>query len=63
MLRPAPFWSDGAIKIRAIGVPGTESIDTKSSRWEAPDGTVTIKSFQLETKAGDPASRNTSKPA
>ncbi|MCY2932666.1 MAG: PQQ-dependent sugar dehydrogenase [Planctomycetota bacterium] len=53
----APFWSDGAIKIRAIGVPGTESVDTKSERWEAPDGSVTIKSFQLEMQSGEPASR------
>lgn len=53
----APFWSDGAIKLRAIGVPETKPIDTASGRWEAPDGTVTIKSFQLETKAGDPSSR------
>jgi uncharacterized repeat protein (TIGR03806 family) len=53
----APFWSDGSIKTRALGVPGTLAIDTKSDRWEAPDGTVTIKSFQLETKTGDPASR------
>lgn len=53
----APFWSDGAIKVRAVGVPDLQSIDTKSDRWEAPDGTVTIKSFQLELKSGDPSSR------
>ncbi len=53
----APFWSDGAIKMRFIGVPGTESIDANSGRWEAPEGTVTIKSFQLEMKDGDPSSR------
>ena len=53
----APFWSDGAIKVRAIGVPGMEPIDTKSDRWEAPDGTLTVKSFQLEMQPGDSASR------
>lgn len=53
----APFWSDGSIKTRAVGVPGTQSIDTKSDRWEAPDGTVTVKSFQLEMTPGDPSSR------
>lgn len=53
----APFWSDGAIKTRAIGVPGTDSIDTASDRWEAPEGTVTIKSFELEMTSGDPSSR------
>ena len=53
----APFWSDGALKTRYIGVPGSQAIDTKSDRWEAPDGTVTIKNFQLEMQPGKPESR------
>jgi uncharacterized repeat protein (TIGR03806 family) len=55
----APLWSDGAYKERWIALPGADShIDFTASRgWNCPDQTVLVKSFALEMKEGDPASR------
>lgn len=54
----APFWSDGAYKERFVALPGEAKIVFHGSKaWEFDDGTVTVKSFSLEMKEGDPASR------
>lgn len=52
------FWSDGLHKERWIALPGNEQIDfTRGRSWNFPDRTVLIKSFAIELKEGDPASR------
>lgn len=55
----APFWSDGLHKERFIALPAGGGITFKrnTSAWEFPDKAVLVKSFALETKEGDPASR------
>lgn len=58
----APLWSDGAYKERYLGIPDPDQdrrrIDFTLSRgWNFPNGTVLVKSFALETEAGNPASR------
>jgi len=58
----SPLWSDGAHKERYIGIPHKPGEDmrigfTTNRGWFFPDETVLIKSFALETTAGDPASR------
>jgi glucose/arabinose dehydrogenase/mono/diheme cytochrome c family protein len=54
----APLWSDGAAKERFIGLPGEERIDfTEEGAWRFPEKTVLVKTFALETEAGNPASR------
>jgi glucose/arabinose dehydrogenase len=58
----SPLWSDGAHKERFIAIPHKESVDmrigfTRKGGWNFPDETVLVKSFALETTAGDPASR------
>jgi uncharacterized repeat protein (TIGR03806 family) len=54
----APFWSDGAHKERFLALPAGERIVFKRTRgWDFPDKTVLIKSYALEEKEGDPASR------
>lgn len=64
----APLWSDGAEKERFIALPGDSKIemddvvyphgpDYPDRGWRFPDGTVLVKSFSLDLKAGDPASR------
>ncbi|HJZ54067.1 MAG TPA: hypothetical protein VKE74_03885, partial [Gemmataceae bacterium] len=54
----APFWSDGMHKERAIALPPGGTIGfTRSRGWDFPDRTVLVKSFALETREGDPASR------
>lgn len=53
----APFWSDGLHKARFMAVPeGTVGWNPTKS-WDFPEKTVLVKSFALETRAGDPASR------
>lgn len=47
----APFWSDGAIKDRHLGVPdGTTVTRGADGDWQFPNGTVIVKNFRL---AGD----------
>jgi hypothetical protein len=54
----AVLWSDGAAKERWLGIPGDGKIEYRTSRgWEFPDETVIVKSFYLETEAGNPQSR------
>ncbi len=52
----APLWSDGAAKERFIALPAGESIGYTANRgWEFPNGTVLVKTFSLQTEAGNPA--------
>ncbi|MDP6436718.1 MAG: PQQ-dependent sugar dehydrogenase, partial [Gammaproteobacteria bacterium] len=47
----APFWSDGAIKSRFIGLPNGFDIDPNESGnddWDFPNGTVLVKHFELD---------------
>lgn len=54
----APFWSDGLHKERFIALPAGESMSFNRGRsWKFPDKAVLVKSFALEEKEGDPASR------
>lgn len=59
----APLWSDGAHKARWLAIPHDPErtdppIDTTVKHgWNLPDHTVAVKSFALETEAGNPASR------
>lgn len=54
----AEFWSDGLHKERFIALPPGGAITYKhSGPWEFPDKTVLVKSFALEAREGDPASR------
>jgi uncharacterized repeat protein (TIGR03806 family) len=53
----APFWSDGLHKERFLAVPEGVIEYRRTGGWELPDKTVLVKSFALETKEGDPASR------
>ena len=44
----APFWSDGAIKERFIGLPnGTAITRDADGDWSFPNGTVIVKNFRL----------------
>ena len=44
----APFWSDGADKLRWLAVPdGTSITPQAATRWTPPNGTVLMKSFKL----------------
>jgi uncharacterized repeat protein (TIGR03806 family) len=47
----APFWSDGAVKDRYIGLPAgtTMSIDGEDD-WILPPGTVLVKNFRLNSQ-------------
>ena len=55
----APFWSDAAVKTRWFSVPDlSQRIEfSAEGNWEFPAGTVWIKHFELERKAGDADSR------
>jgi uncharacterized repeat protein (TIGR03806 family) len=44
----APFWSDGAVKDRWIGLPNGQNITVGASGdWDFPNGTVLVKNFSL----------------
>jgi uncharacterized repeat protein (TIGR03806 family) len=44
----APFWSDGAVKNRWIGLPNGQTISVASDGdWQFPIGTVLMKNFSL----------------
>jgi len=52
------LWSDGAFKERHLGIPDDGRIDfSDDGAWGFPSGTVLVKTFSLETEAGNPASR------
>jgi uncharacterized repeat protein (TIGR03806 family) len=63
----APLWSDGAYKERFLILPPTvvlndkpepDRIDyTRSGGWGFPEHTVLVKSFALDSAAGDPPGR------
>jgi uncharacterized repeat protein (TIGR03806 family) len=64
----AELWSDGAYKERFIAIPAraTSGLPADEDRrigftnwrgWEFPNETVLIKSFAIETEAGNPMSR------
>lgn len=54
----SPLWSDGAFKQRFIAVPGTQRVGYAASRaWHFPQGTVLVKTFSINTEAGNPKSR------
>jgi len=47
----APFWSDGADKERAIGLPNGLNIAVPSGGdWEPPNGTVLVKHFRVASR-------------
>lgn len=53
----APLWSDGAAKERFIALPGDSNIELTAARgWNFSDGAVLVKTFSLQSKAGDPSS-------
>ena len=61
----APLWSDGAFKVRWIVIPASEGTEKGQPTikladykgWDFPEETVIVKSFALETEAGNSASR------
>jgi uncharacterized repeat protein (TIGR03806 family) len=63
----SPLWSDGAYKARWFAIPDRSTSENmvadrriefqNENGWTFPNDTVLIKSFALETKVGDPASR------
>ena len=55
----APLWSDGAGKVRYLGVPfDSPKIEITNNRgWSFPNETVIVKSFSLEMNEGDAASK------
>jgi mono/diheme cytochrome c family protein len=54
----SPLWSDGASKERFIALPGNGKIDfTYNRAWTLPEGTVLVKTFELEMRPGEAASR------
>ena len=58
----SPLWSDGSYKERYLAIPHKDGeemrIDyTHSNGWTFPNETVLVKSFALETVAGEPSSR------
>lgn len=59
----SPLWSDGAFKARWIVIPASEENASSKIKlsdykgWDFPEETVLVKSFALETEAGNPASR------
>ena len=63
----APLWSDGAEKERFLALPGDSQIEFDTvvyphgpeysdPGWRFPDGTVLVKTFSMETEAGNPQS-------
>lgn len=57
----APFWSDGALKSRWIAVPNDGAYDSpeeqieysEEGRWYYPEGSVTVKHFEMITDETD----------
>jgi uncharacterized repeat protein (TIGR03806 family) len=53
----APLWSDHAIKDRYIALPPGKKINySANGTWNFPDGTILVKTFAMQMKAGDPSS-------
>src|SRR5262245_13649715 len=54
----AVLWSDGAAKMRWLGIPGDGAIEFTTNRgWNLPDETVIVKSFYLDLEEGNADSR------
>ncbi|MBX9579292.1 MAG: PQQ-dependent sugar dehydrogenase [Gemmataceae bacterium] len=54
----APFWSDGLVKERYLVLPPGGAVGyRRENGFEFPDKTVVVKSFAVEEREGDPASR------
>jgi uncharacterized repeat protein (TIGR03806 family) len=58
----SPLWSDGAYKERYFAIPDHSATDfkidlSKKNGWEFPAETVLVKSFAVETTAGEEQSR------
>ncbi|MFN0066242.1 MAG: PA14 domain-containing protein [Limisphaerales bacterium] len=54
----SPLWSDGALKLRWMGIPdGTTIGFATNGEWGFPDGSVWVKHFDLPVNDGDPAAR------
>ncbi len=63
----SPLWSDGTHKARFFALPAQKAgggkfvptpISVTNARgWNFPDGTVLVKSFAIDERQGDPASR------
>jgi uncharacterized repeat protein (TIGR03806 family) len=55
----SPLWSDGAAKVRYVGIPGdAPKIEITNNRgWNFPNETVIVKSFSLEMTEGDTTSK------
>lgn len=53
-----PFWSDGALKRRWVGIPQTATVAfSPTGDWTFPVGTVIVKHFEMELTEGNPATR------
>ena len=63
----SPLWSDNAKKFRYLAIPGKGTVDfddvlypetppAAPAGWRFPDGTVTVKTFAVETEKGNPDS-------
>ena len=52
-----PFWSDGTHKRRWIGVPDGQKIEFTGDDWSFPQGSVSIKHFEIELVENAPSSR------
>jgi uncharacterized repeat protein (TIGR03806 family) len=47
----APFWSDGAVKERWMGLPDGKNITVGADGdWDFPNGTVLMKNFRLDNR-------------
>lgn len=50
----SPLWSDNAIKLRYMAVPGEAKVRYNGfDSWEFPEGTVLVKTFALEIEKGN----------
>jgi glucose/arabinose dehydrogenase len=53
-----PLWSDTALKSRFVVLPdGGQLTYAAEGPWSAPDGTIFIKHFAIDTTEGDPQTR------
>lgn len=52
-----PFWSDGTIKRRWIGIPDDAKIDFTDNDWSFPLGSVSVKHFEVDMIENTPGSR------
>lgn len=54
----APLWTDGVYKQRYLALPPGQTIAfTETGAWDFPVGAILIKLFILETRRGDPDTR------